>query len=181
MFKFRFEWTTIIFYYFKQFPTLFEKNFFFRKILLDMVPPVHPKKNLKKVNFFRIFSKFYHVILAYLGCFSSNFTCHKPFWRELQQFFQKIEKIRFSKNFQKLDLILTRTRKFEFLCSYKLRKGIETINGVKFEVSKIFQKIFDQKNENFYFWVVAVLSKIFVLRGSKLVFWQIFRKFPEAF
>ena len=57
----------------------FWKNFFFRKILLDMVPPVHPKKIGKKVNFFRIFSKFYHVILAYLGCYSSNFTCHKPF------------------------------------------------------------------------------------------------------
>ena len=102
----------------------FWKKTFFRKFLLDLVPPVHPKKIGKKVNFFRIFSKFYHVILAYLGCYSPNFTCHKPFWRELQQFFQKIEKIRFSKNFQKLDLILTGTRKFEFLCSYKLRKGM---------------------------------------------------------
>ena len=102
----------------------FWENFFFRKILLDLVPPVHPKKIRKKVNFLRIFSKFYHVILAYLECFSSNFTGHKPFWSELQRFFQKFEKIRFSKNFQKLDLILTGTRKYEFLCLYKLRKGI---------------------------------------------------------
>ena len=100
--------------------TFWEKIFFFF-FLLDLVPP---KKIGKKVNFFRIFSKFYHVILAYLECSSSIFTFHKPFWRELQRFFQKIEKIRFSKNFQKLDLILTGTRKFEFLCSYKLRKGI---------------------------------------------------------
>ena len=89
----------------------------------------NPEKIRKKVNFFTIFSNF---ITLLWHTWDATVQVSRPtnhFEGSYNYFPIKYKKIRFSKIFQRLDLILTGTRKFKFLCSYEFIQS-ETANSL---------------------------------------------------
>ena len=179
MFKFRFQWTTIIFHYFEQLPTLFGKIFFFEKFCLIWSPLSIRKKYEKKWIFSESFQNFITLFWHTWDVTVQISRATNHFEGSYSNFSKNVKKSGFQRIFKNLIWYWQELENSSFYVHTSWEKVCRLEMASNLEFRKIFPNFFTQKNENFYFWVVAVLSKIFVLRGSRLVFWQIFRKFPE--
>ena len=143
--------------------------------------PLHPKKIGKKWIFSESFQNFITLLRHTWDVTVQISRATNHFEESYSKFSKNLKKSGFRRIFKNLTWYWQELENSSFYVhtSWKKVSRLEIASNLKFR--KFFRNFLTKKNQNFYFWVVAVLSKIFVLRGSRLVFWQIFRKFPESF